>query len=135
MISVHAKSLQSCSTLYDPMDGSLPGSSVRWIFQARVLEWVAIPSSRGSSDPGTETASLMSPSSSGRFFTTVASQEALIQLQIPTIPVVFSRNNSHSGLPTASLSHVQCFYSLLKVTLKSPTTIIVSCFLLSVFAT
>ena len=33
---------QSCSTLRDPMDCSLPGSSVRGIFQARVLEWVAI---------------------------------------------------------------------------------------------
>ena len=34
--------VQSCLTLSDPMDGSLPGSSVRGIFQARVLEWVAI---------------------------------------------------------------------------------------------
>jgi len=37
-----AKSLQSCPTLHDPMDGSLPGSSIHGIFQARVLEWVAI---------------------------------------------------------------------------------------------
>ena len=37
-----AKSLQSCPTLSDPMDCSLPGSSVHGIFQARVLEWVAI---------------------------------------------------------------------------------------------
>ena len=33
---------QSCLTLHDPMDGSLPGSSIHGIFQARVLEWVAI---------------------------------------------------------------------------------------------
>ena len=33
---------QSCPTLYDPMDCRLPGSSVHGIFQARVLEWVAI---------------------------------------------------------------------------------------------
>ena len=33
---------QSCPTLRDPMDGSLPGSSVHGIFQVRVLEWVAI---------------------------------------------------------------------------------------------
>ena len=38
-------------TLCDPMDGSLPGSSVHGISQARVLEWVAIPFSRGSSQP------------------------------------------------------------------------------------
>ena len=37
-----AKSLQSCPTLCDPVDGSPPGSSVREIFQARVLEWGAI---------------------------------------------------------------------------------------------
>ena len=37
-----AKSLQSCPTLCDPRDGSLPGSSVPGIFQARTLEWVAI---------------------------------------------------------------------------------------------
>ena len=37
-----AKSLQSCSTLCDPMDCSLPGSSIHGIFQARVLEWGAI---------------------------------------------------------------------------------------------
>ena len=37
-----AKSLQSCLTLCDPIDGSLPGSSVPGILQARTLEWVAI---------------------------------------------------------------------------------------------
>ena len=36
-----AKSLQSCPTLYDPIDGSLPGSPVPGILQARTLEWVA----------------------------------------------------------------------------------------------
>ena len=37
-----AKSLQSCPTLYDPIDGSPPGSAVPGILQARPLEWVAI---------------------------------------------------------------------------------------------
>ena len=37
-----AKSLQSCPTLCDPIDGLLPGSSVPGILQARMLEWVAI---------------------------------------------------------------------------------------------
>ena len=37
-----AKSLQSCPTLCDPIDGSPPGSSVPGILQARILEWVAI---------------------------------------------------------------------------------------------
>ena len=42
---------RSCPTVFDPMDCSLPGSSVHGIFQARVLEWVAISFSRGSSQP------------------------------------------------------------------------------------
>ena len=40
---------QSCLTLSNPMGSSLPDSSVHGIFQARILEWVAMPSSRGSS--------------------------------------------------------------------------------------
>ena len=42
---------QSCPTLCDPMNCSLPGSSIHGILQARVLEWVAISFSRGSSRP------------------------------------------------------------------------------------
>ena len=41
-VSATAKSLQSCPTLCDPIDGSLPGSPVPGILQARTLEWVAI---------------------------------------------------------------------------------------------
>ena len=48
-------------TLCDPVDYSPPGSSLHGIFQAKILEWVAISSSRGSPDPGIEPASLMSP--------------------------------------------------------------------------
>ena len=46
-----AKSLQLYSTLFDPIDGSPPGSPIPGILQARKLEWVAMPSSRGSSQP------------------------------------------------------------------------------------
>ena len=42
---------QLCLTLCDPMNGSSPGFSVHGILQARILEWVAIPFSRGSSQP------------------------------------------------------------------------------------
>ena len=45
----HAKSLLWCPTLLDLMDCSLPGCSVHGIFQARILEWVAILFSKGSS--------------------------------------------------------------------------------------
>ena len=43
--------VQSCLTLCDPMDCSPPGSSIHGIFRSRILEWVAISSSRGSSQP------------------------------------------------------------------------------------
>ena len=46
-----AKLLQLCLTLYNPMDYNLTDSSVHGILQARILEWVAISSSKGSSPP------------------------------------------------------------------------------------
>ena len=54
---VHAQLSQSCLTLCDPMDCSRPGSSVHGLLQARILEWVAMPSSRGSSQPRIKPAS------------------------------------------------------------------------------
>ena len=45
----NAELLQSCLTLCNPMDCSPPSSSVHGIFQARILEWVAMPSFKGSS--------------------------------------------------------------------------------------
>ena len=44
-----AEPLQSCLTLYDPVDYRLAGCSVHGILQERILEWVSMPSSRGSS--------------------------------------------------------------------------------------
>ena len=49
-----SRSALSCLTLCDPMDSNPPGPSVHGIYQARILQWVAIPFSMGSSDPGTE---------------------------------------------------------------------------------
>ena len=59
--AVAAWSLQSCLTLCDPTDCSPPGSSVYGILQARTLEWVAMPSSRGLSQPrdGTQVSSAL----------------------------------------------------------------------------
>ena len=51
----HAKSLQSCPALCDPMGCSLPGSSVHGILQTRILECVALPASRASSWPRDQT--------------------------------------------------------------------------------
>ena len=79
---MHAKSLQSCLTLCNPMDHSLPGSSVRGILQRRILEWVVMPSSRDLPDPGIETGSLTSAALAGGFFTTSASWEAYTVLHL-----------------------------------------------------
>ena len=58
---LHAESFQLCLTLCNPMNSNLPGSSVHGIIQARILEWVVMPSSQGSSKPGIEVTSLTSP--------------------------------------------------------------------------
>ena len=67
---VHIKSLQSCMILCDPMDCSPPGSSVHGILQARILEWLAMPSSRGSSQPRDRACISRDSCVAGRFFTT-----------------------------------------------------------------
>ena len=46
---MRTKLLQSCVTLRDPMDCGLPGSSVHGISQARILQWISMPSTRDSS--------------------------------------------------------------------------------------
>ena len=48
-VCVHVESFQSCPTLCDPTDSSPQGSSAHGFLQARILEWVATPFSRGSS--------------------------------------------------------------------------------------
>ena len=58
---MHARSLQSCPTLCDPMDCSPPGSSVHGISQARILEWVAILSSEDLPNPGIKPVFPVSP--------------------------------------------------------------------------
>ena len=69
---------QSCPTLCNPMNCSLPGFSIYGIFQARVLEWVAISFSRGSSQPREQTwASCIA----GRLFTNWATREAVVILK------------------------------------------------------
>ena len=76
---LRAMLLQLCPTLCDLMDCSLTASSAHGIPQARILEWVAVPSSRGSSWLRDRTGvSLTSPELSGRFFTTSATWEALL---------------------------------------------------------
>ena len=68
------KTLQSCLTLCDPKDYSLSSSSVHGILQARILEWVTVPFSRGSSQARDQ---IQVSHIAGRFFTVWATREAL----------------------------------------------------------
>ena len=60
---------QSCSTLCNPMDCSLPGYSVHEILQAKILSGLPFPTPGDLPDPGIEPMSLVSPELAGRFFT------------------------------------------------------------------
>ena len=66
----YAQSFQLCPTLCTPMDHSPPGSSVHMIFLARMLEWAAMPSCRGSSWPRDQTHIACVSCTAGVFFTT-----------------------------------------------------------------
>ena len=69
-MQVHKKLLQSYPTLCDPMDCSPPCSSVHGILQARILEWVAMPSSKVSFQPRDQTCIFWGSCIAGRFLTT-----------------------------------------------------------------
>ena len=89
MAGIHRSEVaQSCPTLCNPMDCGLPGSSVHGILQARILEWVAIPFSKGSSWPRdwTQVSHI-----AGRFFTIWATTEAQIYLLLLLLLSRFSR--------------------------------------------
>ena len=77
---MYAKSLQSCLTLCDPVDSSLPGSSVHGILQARILEWIAFSSPGDLLGPGIKPVSFMPPALAGEFFTTSTTWEAQFTL-------------------------------------------------------
>ena len=70
---------QSCPALCNPLDCSLPGSSVHWILQARILEWVAISFSRGSSQPRNRS---WVSRNTGRFFTIWATRHLRLQQNV-----------------------------------------------------
>ena len=95
---------QSCLTLCNPMDCSLPGSSVHGIFQARLLEWVAISFSSGSSQPKDQ--NWVSHTADRRFtvWATMYRSSAnpwTVLCQAP-LSVEFSRQDYWSGLPFPS---------------------------------
>ena len=96
-----AKSLQSCPTLCDPMDCSPPGSSVHGILQARILERVVIPSSRGSSRPRDRTCVSCSSCIAGGFFTAEPPGKPnnniiYLLLQLPVLPYILRAESDTS---------------------------------------
>ena len=73
-----ARLLQLCLTLCDPMDYSLPGSSVHGILQARTLSGLPCLPPGTLPNPGIKTVSVMSPALGGGFFTTRAARTASV---------------------------------------------------------
>ena len=71
-----------CPTLCDALDGSLPGSSVHGIFQARIMEGLSFPPLEDLPDPGIKPACLVSPALAGRFFITVPPGRPLATLDL-----------------------------------------------------
>ena len=90
---------QSCLTFCDPMDYSLLGSSVPGILQARILEWVAISSSRGSSQPRDQTHT-----------------SCLLHWQADSLPTAPpGKTPSYKVLVTnQDLGHLRCSFSLMR---------------------
>ena len=101
--SVCAQSLQSCLTLGDPMDYSLPDSSVHGIFQARILDWFAISFSRGSSRPKDAT-SLSCVSCIGRWSLYHRAIRETLSLQ--SAHSLMNSSAVHPGMPKASSGQV-----------------------------
>ena len=85
---VHAKSLQSCPTLCNPMNYRPPVSSVHEILQARILEWVAMPP-EDFPNPRIEPMSLTSLALVSGFFITSATWEALYALKLAKFYLLF----------------------------------------------
>jgi len=83
------------------MDSNPPGSSVHGVLQARILEWVAMPSSRVSSSPGIEPTSLMSPALADGFFTTSTTWEAQKKILGP-LPTLLGVGTLKARIPKAA---------------------------------
>ena len=104
---VHAKWLQPYLTLCDHKDCSPLGSSAHGILQAKILEWVAMPSSRGSSRHRDGPMSPMAPALAGGFFTTEH------HLRNPQTMMVMCKVSSVSSSGSVSLWLLGPFLELL----------------------
>ena len=105
---------QSCPTLCNPMDCSLSGSAIHGIFQARVLEWIAISFSRGSSRPRKRT---QVSHIAGRHFTVWGTREAP-NTQYLTI-IIYGMFASFQW----ALQNIFCFMVNMRVSLTRMSTV------------
>ena len=122
---------QSCSTLCDPMDCSPPDFSVHEIFQARILEWVAISFSRGSPNPGIKPGS---PALQADSFTNWATREALYKYRASLLSTVSRRvGNDWETLTYSSANIFLNFWVLGNLTKKGVNNILLLDFLTVVF--
>ena len=100
---------QTCSTLCNPMDCSLPGSSVHGILQARIVEWVAISFSRGSCQPRDQT---LVSCIADRFFTGWANREVhiyILMFSSSTVSVsLWPHGLQHARFPCPSVPPRAC---------------------------
>ena len=129
-ISVHAKSLQSCPSLCYAMDCSPSGPFIHGIFQARILEWVAMPFSTGSSQPRDWT---RISCISSRFFLVWATWEALFLHQFSCSVVsncLRPHGLQHARLPCPSPTPGACSNSSIKPVMPSNHLILFQPFLL-----
>ena len=106
ILYLRGKSLQSCQTFCDPMDCSPPDSFVPGILQVRILAWVAMPSSRGSSQPRIVSASLMSPVLAGKFFITTTTWNLIFSVLSSSV------QQSDSGIQIYIRFHILFHYGL-----------------------
>ena len=115
----------------DRMDCSPPGSSVHRILQARILEWVAMPSSTGSSWPQIEPIFLMSPSLASRFFTTSAMWEDQSLCQFSSVQfshsVVSDSLRPHGHQASLSITNSWSLLKLMSIESVMPSNHIIPC--------
>ena len=115
--------LQLCPTLCNPMDCSPPGSSVQGILQARILAWVAMPSSRGSSWPRDRIlVSYVSCIGRGGSFTTNATWETLNFFSFIFISWRLITLQYYSGF-CHTLTWISQFISLFPIPIPPPTSL------------
>ena len=96
---------QLCPALFNPMDGSLPGSSVHGIFQARIREWIAIPFSRVSSRLRDWT---LVSCIAGKFFTNWTTREA----QTTNYNLTLKDFLAHSFIPVEKIyTYIYYYYN------------------------